>query len=113
MKKLKDSGKRVEHANGALKEPSDGRGRYDLLSTFATRRKAIHYEAGAEKYSDRNWEGGIAYSKCVDSLKRHLDQWIEGKTDEDHLAAVGFWSDALLHFTSLNRNDLDDRPTYD
>lgn len=110
---LKDSGKRVTHTNGAVKEPSNGRGRYDLLPTRALRELAIHFEMGAEKYADRNWEGGIKYMKCVDSLKRHLDQWIDRQDDEKHMRAVAWWALALLHFEVMHRTDLDDRPTYD
>ena len=88
--KLKDSGKRVTHANGAEKEPSNGRGRYDLIPTHFLRRLAIHYENGAKKYSDRNWEGGIPYGKIFDSMKRHTDQWFDGDTSEDHLSAIAF-----------------------
>lgn len=110
---LKDGGKRVEHANGALKEPSDGRGRYDLIPTRSLKRLAIKYELGCKKYSPRNWEGGIDYGSHFDSMKRHLDQWWNRENDEDHLAAVAWHAFALMHHEDLKREDIDNRPIYE
>lgn len=43
-----------------------------MVSPFAMRRLAQHYENGAQKYADRNWEKGMPFSRYVDSAKRHL-----------------------------------------
>jgi hypothetical protein len=96
--KLKDSGARTTYCTGALKEPSTGRGRYDLLPTEALRRDALHYERGAEKYSPRNWERGIAFSACFCSLLRHAFQWLAGDRSEDHLAAVRWHAAAIMTY---------------
>lgn len=96
--KLHDSGSRVTHCTGAQKEPSAGRGRYDLLPTEALRRDAIHYELGAQKYADRNWERGIPFSMCMCSLLRHATQWLGGDRSEDHLAAVRWWAGAIMTY---------------
>jgi hypothetical protein len=45
---------------------------------------------GAEKYGERNWEQGIPVSRFYASALRHLMQWREGDSQEDHLAAVLF-----------------------
>lgn len=83
--RLDDSGERISYGDGmAIREPSTGKGRYDLVSPFAMRRLAQHYENGAQKYADRNWEKGMPFSRYVDSAKRHLDKYIMGMTDEDH-----------------------------
>lgn len=51
---------------------------------------AIHYEMGAEKYGVDNWKNGIPETKGErggsfrDSGLRHLQQLLDGKTDEPH-----------------------------
>lgn len=55
---------------------------------------AIHYEMGAEKYGVDNWKNGIPETKGErggsfrDSGLRHLQQLLDGKTDEPHRIAV-------------------------
>ena len=54
---MADGGARTSYGdNAAVREPSIGKGRYDLISPFAIRRLARWYEAGAAKYAPRNWE---------------------------------------------------------
>lgn len=111
---LDDSGERVSYGEGmAVREPTIGKGRYDLISPFAIRRLAKHYEAGALKYADRNWEKGIPFSRYVDSAKRHLDKYVMGMMDEDHLAAACWNLFAIMHHQELGQVELDDMPHYD
>jgi uncharacterized HAD superfamily protein len=51
---------------------------------------------GAEKYAPRNWEKGMAWSKVVASLKRHLSAFEKG---EDYDSETG-----LLHIDHLQCN---------
>lgn len=112
--KLDDSGIRITYGeDAAMREPSTGKGRYGLVSPFAIRRLAKHYENGALKYAERNWEKGIPFSRCIDSAKRHLDKYIMGMTDEDHLAAAAWNIFAIMHYQELGQNTLDDMPHYD
>lgn len=112
--KICDTGSRITYGDGmAMREPSTGKGRYDLISPFATRRLAKWMELGAEKYSSRNWERGMPYSRYVDSAKRHLDKFVMGMEDEDHLAAVAFNIFAIMHHQELGQDELDDMPHYD
>lgn len=102
-------------ATGAQRDTRAGKGRYDLISTHAMKRLALRLEQGAAHYGDRNWEKGMPLMRCVDSLKRHLDQWIEGSLSEDHLAGVLFNAMALADMdTRIERGELpeslDDRP---
>lgn len=73
---------------GSVRDSREGKGRYDLLSPYTMRRLARHFENGARKYGDRNWEQGQPISRYVDSAFRHLFAYLEGKQDEDHAAAV-------------------------
>lgn len=87
---VKDSGKRQEFETGAVRDTSEGKGRYDLIPVYALKRLARHYENGAKKYGDNNWKKGMPLRRYYDSAMRHLGNWMEGNRDEDHLAAVLF-----------------------
>ena len=45
---------------------------------------AIHYEEGAKKYGEHNWEKGIPLWCYVDSATRHFLKYLDGRTDEYH-----------------------------
>lgn len=57
-----------------------GKIRQDLLPPHAISEVAKVLTKGAEKYADRNWEKGMAWSTVAASLKRHLSDWENGKT---------------------------------
>ena len=94
---VKDSGKRQEFVTGSVRDTREGKGRFDLIPTDALRRLARHYENGAVKYGDKNWEKGQPLSRYLDSAFRHLICVIEGLTDEDHASAVSWNSFAYIH----------------
>ncbi len=95
---LEDSGERQQFDTGAVRDPAEGKGRYDLITPHGLRRLALHYEAGAKKYDDRNWERGIPASRCFSSAVRHLYRWLNGERKEDHLAAAAWNIFAIMHF---------------
>ncbi len=94
---LKDSGLREKHSTGAVREPNLGRGRYDLISPIALKALAIHYENGAIKYSERNWEKGLPLSRHLNSAMRHLQDFLAGDRDEDHLSACEWNCMCIVH----------------
>lgn len=94
---VNDSGLRESFDTGAVRDTRTGKGRYDLLSTIAIRRIAQHYENGAVKYQDRNWEKGQPLSRYMDSALRHLFRFLGGERDEDHLAAAAWNVMAIIH----------------
>jgi Domain of unknown function (DUF5664) len=86
---VKDHGTGNEkYTTGAVREATVGRGRFDLVPAYPIKRLAQHYENGARKYADRNWEKGIKLSRFLDSAERHLNSFKEGERTEDHLAAI-------------------------
>lgn len=110
---INDGGKRITYDVGdALREPSDGKGRYDLISPFGLARLARWYEMGANKYSDRNWEKGMPFSRYLDSALRHLNKFLMGMEDEDHLAAAAWNIIAIMHHQELGQKELDNLPHY-
>lgn len=69
---------------------------------------------GAKKYSERNWEKGLKWSRCYAAALRHLFAWWSGETNDpetglnhlDHaLCEIMF----LREFTETHP-ELDDRP---
>jgi len=87
---VKDSGKRQEFETGSKRDTRDGKGRFDLIPPYALTRLARHYENGAKKYGDRNWEKGQPLARYLDSMIRHAYKFLGGSREEDHLAAVAW-----------------------
>ena len=110
---IDDSGKRINYGEGAaIREPSDGKGRYDLITPFGLMRLAKWYELGSKKYADRNWEKGMPFSRYIDSAKRHIDKFVMGMEDEDHLSAAVWNLMAIMHHQELEQLNFDDMPHY-
>jgi len=117
MSELDDSGKRESFSTGAIREPVNGRGRYDLISPIALKALAIHMENGAKKYADRNWEKGLPLSRFLNSAIGHLRKYQEGRRSEDHLSASIYNSMAIIHtLEMIDRGalpaELNDLPNY-
>lgn len=75
--------------------------RYDLLCPAAQAGLVKVLTLGAEKYTDRNWEAGILYSRVFAAAMRHLWAWWGGQdndpeTGESHLDHAA----ANIHFLS-------------
>ena len=103
-----------------------GKLRFSLLPWIALREivKVLMY--GASKYTDRNWERGIVFSRLYDATIRHLNSWWEDREEADpetglsHLAHAGcnilFLITYVVRGTVLRTDDggasLDDRPVY-
>jgi hypothetical protein len=85
---LPDSGARTNFSTGAVRDAMKGKGMPSLLPIYALRAASKRFEDGAEKYGRNNWEKGIPLSRYVDSLYRHLWQFMEGDTTEDHAGAI-------------------------
>lgn len=43
-----------------------------------------HFEEGAKKYGENNWQKGIPVNCYIDSAVRHYLKWLRGDTDEPH-----------------------------
>lgn len=98
---VQDSGKRQEFETGSKRDTRDGKGRFDLIPSYALTRLARHYENGAKKYGDRNWEKGQPLARYLDSMIRHAYKFLGGSREEDHLAAVA-WN-ALSYIETEHR----------
>lgn len=115
--KLSDTGNRTNFASGSIRETTDNKGSYELLSPIFVKRVAIHLEKGAKKYAHRNWEKGQPMARTLQSLIRHAFEYLEGDRSEDHLAAIGCNAMFLAHFEEMIKRgllpkELDDLPRY-
>ena len=111
--KMTDTGKRINYGeDAAIREDASDKGRQDLISPFALTRLGKWYGLGAKKYSDRNWERGMNYSRYTASMFRHLISWMKGMEDEDHLAAIAWNAFAIMHHQELGESRWDDMPHY-
>lgn len=66
-----------------------------------------HFEAGAKKYGERNWEKGIPTHCYIDSAVRHLLKHLRGDTDEPHDRAF-VWNIVCCIWTCINKPELND-----
>lgn len=74
--------------SGALREESQGRGRYELLDPDALHALAVNLERGAKKYAVHNYRKGIPQSRHLQSALRHIFQLLKRDESEDHAAAA-------------------------
>lgn len=103
--------------SGASRDNPEGKGAYELISPLALKRLALVYERGAKQKGDRNWEKGFPMSRCIQSALRHIEQYLEGLRDEDHLAAASWNLFAAIHFEEQIKRgnlpeNLNDLPNY-
>ena len=68
-----------------------------------------HYEEGAKKYAERNWEKGISLHCYIDSGVRHYLKWLRGDKDEPHDRAF-VWNMLGALWTQENKPELIDLP---
>jgi hypothetical protein len=68
-----------------------------------------HFEAGAIKYGERNWEKGIPLSSYIDSAVRHYLKYLDGQENENHFIAF-VWNIICAIWTNNNLPEMRDLP---
>lgn len=114
---MHDSGERRKFSTGAVRDTAAGKPRPDLISPIFERMLSEWLAKGAEKYDERNWEKGISLSASYASLRRHVLDWMDGKTDEPHMVAVACNAMFIIHTEEMIRRGrlpavLADMPDY-
>lgn len=66
-----------------------------------------HFEEGANKYGEHNWQKGIPTHCYIDSAVRHYLKWIRGDKDEPHDRAF-VWNIMCCIWTCMNKPELND-----
>lgn len=87
---IKDSGTRREFETGAVRDMSEGKGRFDLLPWYGIEAVARLMEQGAKKYGERNCFLGIPNHSFLDSGQRHASKFLRGMADEPHLVMAAW-----------------------
>lgn len=65
---------------------------------------AKHFEEGAKKYGEHNWQKGIPEHSYIDSAYRHYIKHRRGDDDEPHDRAAA-WNIMCLYWTVINIDD--------
>lgn len=89
----KDSGQRQEFPTGMMRDVQTDKPRYDLLDMPLLKRWAELMGRGAKKYGENNWKKAATEEELrrfKASALRHMIQWFNDDSDEDHAAAVCF-----------------------
>lgn len=92
----------------------EGKIRFDLIPREWEFGLAHLLTQGAKKYAPNNWKKGMAWSKVLASLRRHLDRWLSGENyDEEtgahHLLAVAWNALVLMSYQlrGVGEQDID------
>lgn len=92
---------------------NDGKLKWSLVPQSALEPMVRVMEYGAEKYAPHNYMRGLHITTICESLKRHLDAFMEGEDDdpESKLSHIGhIQANALfLSWMMKHRPDMDDR----
>lgn len=73
----------------------------------ATLELSKHFEEGAKKYGECNWQKGIPVSRYIDSAVRHYLKWRSGWVDEPHDRAC-LWNLVCCVWTIKHKPDMCD-----
>ena len=68
---------------------------------------AKHFEEGANKYGENNWQKGIPVRCYIDSAIRHYLKWLRGDQDEPHDRAF-CWNIICAIWTCKHKPELND-----
>lgn len=88
-------------ALGKFVEKHWGEGKTMLLEV------AIHFEEGAKKYGENNWQKGIPVKRYIDSAVRHYLKFLRGDDDEPHDRAF-CWNIMCAIWTCKHKPELND-----
>ena len=110
---IRDSGERVEFESGMVRDVGVFKARFfRCLAGPMLRRWAEHLHKGQEKYPDvspgvANWtlaQGEEELQRFKESAFDHMINWLRGKEDEDHGAAVFFNINGAEYVKEVIRN---------
>lgn len=68
---------------------------------------SVHFEEGAKKYGENNWQKGIPVHCYIDSAVRHYLKFLRGDNDERHDRAF-LWNIICCIWTMQHHPELDD-----
>jgi hypothetical protein len=103
---------------GYQRNSAEGKGAYEGLPWFALDRDAKLYERGGKIHGPDNWLKGAPFGRTLQSVIRHISQYMRGDREEDHLAAARWGLAAIMTYEELISRgvlpaSLDDLPKYE
>ena len=116
--KVRDTtGDRIIMAISLFTEKNDREYLFYCLETFATYcnvdlptmflEVSKHFEEGAKKYGEYNWQKGIPTHCYIDSAVRHYLKYLRGDKDEPHDRAF-VWNILCCIWTCVHKPELND-----
>ena len=101
----KKTPKITKFTSGAIRDSQTGKPDFtETISWTAHHRFAVYMTGKKEKYGAGNFKKGIPTDSYEKSLIRHLDKYMRNKYEngqdepnEDHLAAIRFNVDGIMH----------------
>lgn len=86
----------------------DALSRFDAYEPYTMMLEvAKHFEEGAKKYGEENWQLGINAKNYVDSAVRHYLKYLRGDEDESHSRAF-VWNVLCCWWTCIHKPELND-----
>ena len=103
---------RTEFDTGAVRDTQEGKPNfYECISPLAMWRYGLYMDKASSKYGTDNWTKGIPIESYMMSLERHLlklkaelKYGIEMEPGVDHLAAVIFNAQGLMHEQEMQKS---------
>ena len=95
----------IKYLENALQRFIDKHYNKDMSTTFLEVSK--HFEEGAKKYGEYNWQKGIPTHCYIDSAVRHYLKYLRGDTDEPHDRAF-VWNILCCIWTCIHNPELND-----
>ncbi len=106
---VKDSGNRTEYVSGMVRDIQEDKLNYIMLRDGPMYKRWMHHKhKGDKKYGIRNWmkaKGQAELDGAWASFSRHVEDYIDGKTDEDHAAAIFFNINLIEYIKERMKND--------
>lgn len=98
-----------KHLLYAIRQLLMVRNGWELKGAWMFLEVSKHFEEGAKKYGEYNWQKGIPTHCYIDSAVRHYLKWLRGDEDEPHDRAF-VWNILCCIWTCNNKPDLNDYP---
>lgn len=105
MEAIRDQGEGKEMTmkfkSGAVRSSDTQEVRYDLVSPIGLEAVARACAEGAEKYGDYNWEKGMPVNDLLNHVLRHINLFLSGDREDDHLGHAAWGCMAAVHSNKL------------
>ena len=102
-----------QNSDNMGRRDDQGKPEFNLIPSDGLRELGRVFTFGAGKYAPYNWERGMAWSRCYNSLLRHLYAYWDGERNDPetglHHMAHCAWNALALLVYSLRGVGIDDR----